>query len=36
MRIEIRRGSKTGDPLMVVVFEEASNYDPEKTSGFLN
>jgi len=29
MRIEIKRGSR-GNPLMVVTFEKASNYDPEK------
>ena len=29
MRIEIKRGSR-GNPLMVVVFEKDSNYDPEK------
>ena len=30
MRIEIKTGTKDREPLMVVVFEEASNYDPEK------
>ena len=29
MKIEIKRGSR-GNPLMVVTFEKASNYDPEK------
>ena len=29
MRIEIKRGSR-GNPLMVVTFEKASNYDPDK------
>ena len=29
MRIEIRRGSR-GNPLMIVIFEGSSNYDPEK------
>ncbi|MDH5793773.1 MAG: hypothetical protein OEZ18_04325 [Candidatus Bathyarchaeota archaeon] len=29
MRIEIRRGSR-GNALMVVIFEQASNYDLEK------
>ena len=29
MHIEIKRGSR-GNPLMVVTFEKASNYDPEK------
>jgi len=29
MRIEIRRGSR-GNALMVVIFEKASNYEPEK------
>jgi hypothetical protein len=29
MKIEIRRGGR-GDGLMVVKFEKASNYDPDK------
>jgi len=29
MRIEIKLGSK-GNPLMIVIFEEASNYIPER------
>lgn len=29
MRIEIKRGSR-GNPIMVVIFEKTSNYDPEK------
>jgi hypothetical protein len=30
MRIEIKVGSRDKNPLMVVVFEKASNYDPDK------
>ena len=29
VRIEIKRGSRDDNPLMVVIFEKASNYDPE-------
>ena len=30
MRIEIKTGTKDRSPIMVVTFEEASNYDPKK------
>lgn len=30
MRIEIKTGTKDRNPIMVVTFEEASNYNPEK------
>lgn len=30
MRIEIKTGTRDINPIMVVTFEKASNYDPEK------
>lgn len=30
MRIEIKTGTKDRSPIMVVTFEKASNYNPEK------
>jgi hypothetical protein len=30
MRIEIKTGTRDRSPLMIVTFEKASNYDPEK------
>jgi len=30
MRIEIKTGTRDRNPIMVVTFEKASNYNPEK------
>jgi hypothetical protein len=36
MRIEIKTGTKDRSPIMVVTFEKASNYNPEKRVGTQN
>jgi hypothetical protein len=32
MRIEIKTGTKDRNPMMIVTFEKASNYDPENNT----